>query len=286
MSDTPKPKRHLSRSRRPPSTDSAPAAPLGRARDPRAGALPARIGTLEAELARLNEERGGDADELARMLVRIAEAERARTEAEESAEMAARRAGRAEQSAADGAEALERSTAERDADRARVTDLEATLARTRREHIDELAVQRATHAEADLRAVRALEEERSAAARARQQAAAAEVELAATRKTIARATELVEEMDRREEMTSALRARALDQARRILAGDAGQTAARSVASNPPKSPQAGSVRPRNQPLIQPTEESSLPQDMQSAPAGRGQDLEIMTLEEIEVDRAD
>jgi colicin import membrane protein len=219
---------------------------------PRVDAAPARIAALEIELARLAEERGAEADELARMLVRIAEAERARAAAEERsaalaervreldaqrekglseveavrqelrrgaevAEMAARRAGLAEKSASDGAAALERTGAELQADRARVTDLETRLARTKREHLAELAKLRDEHDEANARATRALEEERAAAERARQQAAAAEVDRAAMQNAIARTATLVDEMDRREEMTSALRTRALDEARRILA---------------------------------------------------------------------
>ena len=135
----------------------------------------------------------------------------------EVAEMAARRAGLAEKSASDGAAALERAGAELQADRARVTDLETRLARTKREHLAELGKLRAEHDEANARATRALEEERAAAERTRQQAAAAEVDLAAMQDAIARTATLVDEMDRREEMTSALRTRALDEARRILA---------------------------------------------------------------------
>jgi chromosome segregation ATPase len=243
MSDTLKPKRPSQKVRRvttPRRTSSSPdgkaqsahpvrgreasEAPV-RGRDTRADALPARIAALEADLARLTEARGVDADELARMLVRIAEAERGRATAEERAQTTARRADLAERAAADGAEALAGARAEREADRARVTDLEAKLARIRREHGDELTSLRRAHAETDLKLARALEEERGAVARARQQAAAADLALAQAREIIASAAGLVDEMDRREEIAAALRARGLDQARRVLAGQMPEVAA-------------------------------------------------------------
>src|ERR1700690_3523778 len=104
MSDPVKPKRPHSKSGRPRSrppvrdprversSSSAPgvSAPLhatgqphdeGPVRRPpslqRMQVVPGRIAALETELARLGAERGAEADELARMLVRIAEAERA-----------------------------------------------------------------------------------------------------------------------------------------------------------------------------------------------------------------
>src|ERR1700690_190321 len=219
---------------------------------PGIGIVPPRIAALETELARLGEERGAEADELARMLVRIAEAERVRAAAEqrasvlservleleaeceqsrrdleatrhllrrgaEAAEMASRRAGLAERSASDGAAALERAGAELEADRARVTDLEARLARTKRDHATELATLRSARDEASDRATSAIEEERAAAARGLERLAAAEADLAAMHEAMAKTASLVDEMERREEMTAALRARALDQARRILA---------------------------------------------------------------------
>jgi len=278
MSDPVKPKRPHSKSGRPRSrppirdprversSSSAPgvSAPLHGTSQPhhevlprqppslqRLEVVPGRIAALEAELARLGAERDAEADELARMLVRIAEAERTRATAEQRAgalaervreleaeceqgrhdldaarqqlrrsaelvEMASRRAGLAERSASDGAVALERAAVELEADRARLTDLEARLARTRREHSIELVALRAAHDEACVEAARAIEEERAAAAQGQEQLAAAEADLAAMRDAIASTASLVDEIDRREEMTAALRGRALDQARRIL----------------------------------------------------------------------
>ena len=273
MSDTQKPKRPQPKSGRPRSRPPSRDPRLERRLTPREGelrsrrgaavaaieVLPTRIDVLEAELTRLKEERGVEADEQARMLVRIADAERARSSAEaratstqealkeleaklsasqrqletskdqlrrgaEVAETAVRRAGLAENSAADGAAALDRLRAELEADRARVTDLESKLARTRREHLAELASMRAAEADAAMRSARALEEERSVSARARQQAAAAEAELGVARRAIERIGGLFDEMERREELASAFRLRGLVQARRVLAGeDAGAT---------------------------------------------------------------
>jgi chromosome segregation ATPase len=206
--------------------------------------LPARIAALEGDLRRVTEARAAEADELARMLVRIAATERARATAEERAaalasrvqeletlrdevrrereamELATRRAELAERSAADGAEALERTRIELEADRLRSTELEAKLARMRREHGDELAALRTTRAEADQQAVRALEEERAAAAEARKRSIEAEAELAKVRQRCARAMDFIEEAERREEMAAALRARALERTRAVLTGNA------------------------------------------------------------------
>jgi len=207
-------------------------------------ALPTRVAALEAELRRLKEARSTDADELARMLVRIAGAERARSMAEERAEalasrvrelepllddlrrgteatdLATRRAELAERSAADGAEALERTRVEREADRLRSTDLETKLARMRREHGEELAALRTARAESDQQSARALEEERAATMQARQRATSAEEKLAEAHQRLCRAASLIDQVERREEMAAALRARALQHARQALTGDA------------------------------------------------------------------
>jgi chromosome segregation ATPase len=181
MSETNKPKRPHSKSARarsrPPPRDPrvedveiprdvvAEARPL-EAR-PRADALTARIASLETELARLKEDREADADQVARMLVRIAAAERAKAEAEHRAELAEREAAKER---AD----LEQAKAEMQSDRSRFTDLEAKLA--------------------------------TASA------------------TLARATGLIEEIERREELTASMRVRSLEQARRVLAGESTLTA--------------------------------------------------------------
>lgn len=298
---------------------------------------PARIAALEMELARLGHARGAEADELASMLVRIAESERAKSAAEERsnalaervreleaqceqsrremdamrqqtrrsaevAEMASRRAGLAEKSAADGAAALERAGAELEADRARATDMEARLTRMKREHLAELSALRNAHDESSAVAARALEEatarastaleearaegereakahasraleeagaqaaraleeargqaarlleeagaeaaraldlERSAHAQARHRAAAAETALSGLRGVLTRAAALVDEMERREEMTASLRARALQEARRILSGRSASGSRPTTASEavPPDMPE-------------------------------------------------
>jgi chromosome segregation ATPase len=295
-------------------------------------AMPARIATLEAELARVNEARGADADELAQMLVRIADAERAKVSHEEraaafeeklrelsvavdrleelddaceamrkdlevaharaqrdaealetarerarhhaeavhaaeeqarkdaeallaaeertrldaeaaqrwqerarreaeAAELASHRAQLAEHAAAEGALALHAAHEERHADRERVTDLETKLARTRREHSEEATSLRRAHADAELVAAHALEEERSATARARERLATAEAEITAMRERMQQATELLEAMERREEMAASMRARAVDQLRLALA-DRGAAPGRTPSQAP------------------------------------------------------
>jgi chromosome segregation ATPase len=134
---------------------------------PKVDALTARIASLETELARLKEEREADADQVATMLVRIAAAERAKAGAEDRAELA-------ERAAAKGRADFEQAQAEMQADRSRVTDLEAKFA--------------------------------------------------TARATLARATGLIEEIERREELTASMRVRSLEQARRVLAGETTFTA--------------------------------------------------------------
>jgi hypothetical protein len=411
----------------PPSQDEAPVTIPSRP-------PPTRITLLESELARVNKERASDADDLATMLVRIADAERAKAaavllaeelgervatlegqlrdrkdtvrpvdlsrrvaelsgeldaarlrlgevlgietrlrtradeleerlveaqamtetvraqvgegeqklratqveleEAEQAVQMTTSRAVLAESSAADGAAALERAHAELEADRARVVDLEAKLARVKREHTDAMEATRqelasavdaaakeraeavsgleATHAEVlrtrerahgeatvamrdegahmlaalrqehagavddnrrehaaeldtlamshtgELQALgkqqeealrsldqrhahttsamreehaaskrsagRALEEERSAAARARQQVLALEATITSLRATAVRTTQLLDELGRREETAAAARVQGLDAAKRALAGEGGDAA--------------------------------------------------------------
>jgi predicted nucleic acid-binding Zn-ribbon protein len=316
----------------------------------------ARIAALESELARVQQERESEADDLAAMLVRIAEAERAKgTAAREALELselvnglqlqlrdvaaressdasqwskelaqtrqdledaeqrlteskamsealriwsgdadrkiqaiqdqlaqadedlgrAVRRAELAEESAAIVAASLQRAHAEREADQARVIDLETQLAALQVAHAENVAALRTAHAEtlreresmhdevlillreehgrvlATLRqehhaaleehgrrhahtlsamreehaaarrvAGRTLEEERSAAARARQQVTTLESSLTSARAMVARAAELLDELERREEMAASHRARTLEQTRQTLAGAA------------------------------------------------------------------
>jgi hypothetical protein len=207
-------------------------------------------------------------------------------EAEQAVQRATSRAVLAERSAADGAAALERLRAELKADRARVVDLEAKLARRAREHDDaleaarrELTVLREEHAGAidqrhrehaarvealtashgtELRTLakthqdalkaleerhahtltavreehaaskrsanRALEEERSAAARAKQQVLALEASVTALRATTARGAQLLDDLARREGEAAAARVQEIQQAKLALTVDAGPAA--------------------------------------------------------------
>jgi len=256
---------------RDPRTDSAPPARDETPVQVSSRPPPRRTALLESELARVNKERAADADDLATMLVRIADAERAkatsallahelgervtaletqlselrdaprptdphprvgelageldaarlrlgevmgiearlrtRTDeleerleeslamsntlrgqvgaaasdqtalqnqvlaAEEALQMATSRAGLAERSAADGAAALERAHAELQADRARVVDLEAKLARVKREHSDAMEAARrelATAVEGAAQERAALETKHAESLRARE----------------------------------------------------------------------------------------------------------------------
>jgi len=189
---------------------------------------------LQAQIGRLEDERANDADQIAEMLVRIAEAERSKTEAQATLETLSRHAELAEKSAVNAGAALDRLRADAEADRARLVDLEAKLTSMAREHGEIIDAMRRAHVEdvlaletrhaealAEMRdaQVRALEEEKSAAARARQQAASAEVRLADACTAIAATGELLDGLQRREEMAAALRTRTIEQARRTLARD-------------------------------------------------------------------
>src|SRR5579862_5300319 len=93
MSDTARPKRLSLQARsgsrpprdprsesRPPTTDDP-----RRRRTAGSESSPPRMAAIAAELTRMKEERGAEADQLAKMLVRIAATERARATAEERA---------------------------------------------------------------------------------------------------------------------------------------------------------------------------------------------------------
>jgi hypothetical protein len=194
----------------------------------------------------------------------------------EALEMATHRAGLAESAVQDGARALERTRAEREADRMRLTELETKLARTRREHVDELTAMRSAQAEADQRATHTLEDERSAAERARQQAAAAEGEVAAMRERLARAAEIFEEIERRDEMMAAMRARSTEQGRRILAGQ--PTPEPPSHTHPPSSERPEPARAN----------SHDPRDTRPPRKHSTDDpsLEVMILDDIEIDLAE
>jgi hypothetical protein len=89
-------------------------------------------------------------------------------------------------------------------------------------------------------AARLLEEERSVGARARQQLSVVEASLASTRGAMAKATQLLEELERREEMAVALRIRAIAETRRALAGATGETGeAKSETGVPAAGPTGG-----------------------------------------------
>jgi|HubBroStandDraft_1064217.scaffolds.fasta_scaffold105419_2 hypothetical protein len=152
---------------------------------PTADAVATRLANLEAEGARLREQHASDADQLAAMLVRIAEVERARTAAE--------------QRAAESDEHAETLSVALGQEKARTSQLEADGWEA---------------SETLVREVRA----QLAAAQATQ--ATMQRELAAAREAMGGAMALLEELERREEMVGSLRARALDQMKKTLGGPA------------------------------------------------------------------
>jgi chromosome segregation protein len=85
-------------------------------------------------------------------------------------------------------------------------------------HAHTLSAVREEHSAAKRSAARLLEEERSAAARARRQVTTLEASLASMRGNMTRATELLEELERREEMAATHRTRTLEQTKQALTG--------------------------------------------------------------------
>ena len=110
-------------------------------------------------------------------------------------------------------------------------------------HAQDAAAMREEHAAAKRAAARALEEERSAAAKARQQALTAESSLTALRGAAERAAQVLDELERREEMAASLRARAIDQAKQALvvpdSGSKGASLPPPRHPAPPPVPQSG-----------------------------------------------
>ena len=98
-------------------------------------------------------------------------------------------------------------------------------------HAHTLTAVREEHAASKRSANRALEEERSAAARAKQQVLALEAAVAALRSTAARATQLLDDLARREGEAAAARVQEIQHAKLALAVDAGP-AGRDAAPRP------------------------------------------------------
>jgi hypothetical protein len=171
----------------PPSAqEDAPLAGLARAPSARPrDAAASRVATLEAELARLREQHAADADQVAEMLVRIADAERAKSAAE-------KRATESDEHAETLSVAL-------GLEKARATQLEADGW-----EVSEAAVREARGQ---------LEAERAALATAQKQ-------LADARQAMTAAMAVLEDLERREEMVSGVRMRAVEQMRRTLGGSA------------------------------------------------------------------
>jgi hypothetical protein len=144
-----------------------------------------RVANLEAEVGRLRDQHAADADQLAEMLVRIADVERARTAAE--------------QRAAESDEHAETLSVALGHEKARTAQLEADGWEASETLVHDLRSQ-------------------LAAAQAAQ--ATAQKEVVAAREAMASAAALLDELERREEMVGSLRARAIDQMKKTLGGSA------------------------------------------------------------------
>jgi chromosome segregation ATPase len=99
---------------------------------------------------------------------------------------------------------------------------EEALPALEQRHAHTLSALREEQGAAKRAAARAIEEERSAAARAKQQVSTLEGSLTSMRAMVARATQVLDELERREEMAAALRTRAIVQAKQVLAGGPGE----------------------------------------------------------------
>jgi chromosome segregation ATPase len=159
-----------------------------------------RIATLEGEAARLRDQHASDADQIAEMLVRVAASERAKHASERQAAEAEVRA-----------EVL---LAELNHQKSRVAELEA---------FDPKANDAAF---AELR--KELEAARSAHARTQEQ-------LGAAREAMGNAMALLEDLERREEMVSGVRRRAIDQMKKSLGSSL--SSPQHPAASPPPRPQ-------------------------------------------------
>jgi hypothetical protein len=140
----------------------------------------ARIASLEAEVARLKAARSNDADQVAEMLVRIADAERAKAAAEQ---------------------------------RALASDHRAEILG------EELNRERARGAEADMWETSGTDDVHHHLDESLRKQAQLERAVALAREAMGQASALLEEFDRREEMAAGIRSRAVEQIRRALGGE-------------------------------------------------------------------
>ena len=197
--------------------------------------------TLDRAQTRISQLAGEVADAHRELQVARAELE----QQTEALEVATRHADVADKLAADGVEALAETRAALATAQIRVVDLEARLARERQEqaehvaslnagHSEMLSAILAEHAATNRDAELALEDGRSTAAEARERAELAESSLAAARGAIVSVADVLEEVARRDEIATAIRTRAIDQARQLLAGEAQSPSGR--AHEPPPFP--------------------------------------------------
>ena len=230
---------------------------------------------LEADLARIRAERAADADEMAAMLVRVADTERARDGFEKRAsglegwtlELEAKVAEartRVDDLEAEGAELrkqLEVALADAEALRARVATLEADVATARREVEEAVEVERVKRG---LEIDALVEQHNATIAALRVEHAASGLYASGVRE---KAANLLDDLDRLEASSSAARTRLIEQARSALRdhvtappppngpGSAGRTTAPTMPPStgmPATRPKRKSRRPSAPPAVSPS----------------------------------
>ena len=197
--------------------------------DPDSVPAPPRPEPPDDDVARLKAERAADADDIAAMLVRVADTERARDASERRATgleawtqtleakvaEARTRADEAEETSTSLKSDLATTRKELERMSARVRSLEDELATNRRENEDALELERVKRGlEID-----ALVSQHQAAVDSAKGGAVSVAALAGARDAIAKVVTMIEDLERQEAQSSAVRMGLLEQARRTLTVD-------------------------------------------------------------------
>jgi hypothetical protein len=205
--------------------------------------LEAETAELEEDVARLRAERDADADEVAAMLVRVAERERALTASERRASgleawtqeleakvAAARTRGdELEHDVFELRKELAAAKGELAAAEARIAGLESSLAETQRQSEAALAAEQQRRT-VEIEAL--IADREAAVAKARRAAEGEKEEAASAPRALAELAVLLDDLERQETAASAARAALVEEAKRILASE-------PVTAPPPGPPAAG-----------------------------------------------